>query len=58
MPAMAATPYKNRRPDVPPGVQVRRYLSLAAAVRTVRDRQLRLTLIDHLRMHHHQPVRG
>jgi hypothetical protein len=43
------TAYKNRRNDVPPGTEVRRYLSLHAAVRTVRDRKLRLTLVDHLR---------
>jgi len=45
----AVTPYKNRRTDVPGGTEVRRYISLAAAVRTVRDQKLRLALVDYLR---------
>jgi hypothetical protein len=43
------TPYKNRRTDVLPNTEVRRYISLEAALRTVRERKLRLTLVDHLR---------
>jgi hypothetical protein len=43
------TTYKNRRTDVPPGTEARRYISLHAAVRAVRDWKLRLTLVDHLR---------
>jgi hypothetical protein len=40
--------YKNP-PAMPEDTPVRRYLSLAAVTEVLRDRKLRLTLVDHLR---------
>jgi hypothetical protein len=40
--------YKNR-PEMPPATEVRRYLPLWPVVQLLRDRKLRLTLVDQLR---------